>query len=614
MGFLSKLKDFFLGKENYDGMSEEYIEQFQNSVTGRLTLIESQLYLIEGTYPEGAREIIERLNQIRDTYNGTAKEKNEENITEVSLMYQQTIENQVSELEDLYEKNKRIADEKGCINAVDNLANEIEKLRKKVGCINYNELQDKEEYIKSILNKAKEFDSKNRDLLIASLMKARYNITMLKIEKYDHIEEYMQDISRVSKVEKTYWASLLFNDINSMLVECDLFSKKYKKLVGENNGSKDDDIENVIESLSQNLETLKNYFEQDYIQDFEPYGLFQNKEFLRLFAETRNGLNKNSELIEEYNKKIESEMQRKKQKEQYINMTEDEIEAELRKIDETVFDIKDKYKQIMQFQIAVAQVKGIVTKRNIMEDEEIGFKLYGTVRAIREARIAKKNNIYFKVLLGVDDDINTSVLVMSKNDIRNINDVADIDGFDFYGSNNSINISRKINNVVIEMIPEEYRHKFIISLHEYGDPFNVLDVFKSNCDKDTRKIMKDVYKKIKKMDSPDFMSQFPFYIEIPLTRSMMSIIEQLNEQGIQFYIPPVEIKGFDQKRSKPFYRIYIDREYLQQYKEKVHPNISSLEKGVVTIGAENISISKLFLKGTEFPFGLDKEKDKEKEK
>lgn len=141
-----------------------------------------------------------------------------------------------------------------------------------------------------------------------------------------------------------------------------------------------------------------------------------------------------------------------------------------------------------------------------------------------------------------------------------------------------------------------------------------MDIFKSNCDEDIREIMKDIYKEIKKMDSPNFMSQFPFYIEIPLTRSMMSIIEQLNEQDIQFYIPPVEIQGFDQKRSKPFYRIYIDREYLQQYKEKVHPNISSPQKGVVTIGAENISISKLFLKGTEFPFKLDKEYENEKEK
>lgn len=442
MGFLSKLKDFFLGEENYDGMSEEYINEFQNSATGRLTLIESQLYIIEGTYPEGSREIKEKLNQIRQLKNQDKYE----------------LEAEVSALEDLYKRNKHIADEKGCINAIDNVVHEVEKLRKEAGHINIDELQEKEEYVESVLDKVQDFDGENRDLLIASLMKARYNIAMLKIEleynfhESSDIEEYMQVISRMSKVEKIYWASLLFNDINSMLAECDLFSKEYKKLVRENNGNKNDGIEDAIESLSQNLETLKNYFEQDYIQDFEPYGLFQNKEFLRLFAETRNGLNKNSELIEEYNKKIESEMQRKKQKEQYINMTEDEIESQLRKIDETVFDIKDKYKQIMQFQIGLAKEKGLVTKRNVMADEGIGFKLYGTVRAIREARIAKKNNIYFKVLLGVDDDINTSVLVMSKNDIRNINDVADIGGFDFYGSNNSINISRKINNLVIEMI------------------------------------------------------------------------------------------------------------------------------------------------------------------
>lgn len=605
MGFLSKLKDFFFGEENYDGMSEEYIEQFQNSATGRLTLIESQLYLIEGTYPEGAREIKEKLNQIRQLKNQDKYE----------------LEAEVSELEKLYKQNKHISDEKGCINAIDNVVHEVEKLRKEAGHINIDELQEKEEYVESVLDKVQDFDGENRDLLIASLMKARYNITMLKIElagEQSDIEEYMQDIDRMSKVEKVYWASLLFSDINSMLVECDLFSKEYKKLVRENNGNKDDGIEDAIESLSQNLETLKNYFEQDYIQDFEPYGLFQNEEFLTLFAETRNKLNKNSELIEEYNKKIESEMQRKKQKEQYTNMTEDEIESQLRKIDENVFDIKDKYKQIMQFQIGLAKEKGLVTKRNVMQDEGIGFKPYETFRAISRVKDSMQNNIYFKVLLGVDDDINTSVLVMSKNDIRNINAYVDLDGIHDYNGNYTLEcISGKMYNGVIEMIPKSYRGRFFKKPYNEDDRFfNSLYTYyyDNEIGKTTRDIMTDVYKEIKKMDSPDFMSQFPFYIEIPLARSMMSIIEQLNEQNIQFYIPPVEIEGFDQKRSKPFYRIYIDREYLQQYKEKVHPNISSLEKGVVTIGAENVSISKLFLKGTEFPFELDKEKDKEKEK
>lgn len=52
----------------------------------------------------------------------------------------------------------------------------------------------------------------------------------------------------------------------------------------------------------------------------------------------------------------------------------------------------------------------------------------------------------------------------------------------------------------------------------------------------------------------------------------------------------------------------MDRQYLEQYKEKVHPVLS--KSGVVLIGDEQINIADLMLAGCEFPYGLDKQKEK----
>lgn len=92
-------------------------------------------------------------------------------------------------------------------------------------------------------------------------------------------------------------------------------------------------------------------------------------------------------------------------------------------------------------------------------------------------------------------------------------------------------------------------------------------------------------------------------IKVPLQfsylRPLVPILEKLKEAGIEYYIPP-----FDDSTNKyePTKKIYIDRKDLAVYKEKVHPQISNLENGVVSIGYENIEIADFILDGCHIPF------------
>ena len=83
-----------------------------------------------------------------------------------------------------------------------------------------------------------------------------------------------------------------------------------------------------------------------------------------------------------------------------------------------------------------------------------------------------------------------------------------------------------------------------------------------------------------------------FYIEIPYLRPMLPILEVLKKEGIEYYIPPIDEKTLKYNETK---KIYIDVENLEKYKEKVHSQISSGQKGLVVVGDKGLSEADLIL-------------------
>lgn len=77
-----------------------------------------------------------------------------------------------------------------------------------------------------------------------------------------------------------------------------------------------------------------------------------------------------------------------------------------------------------------------------------------------------------------------------------------------------------------------------------------------------------------------------FNIEIPYKRSIIPILEKLKEEEIEFTIPPINFNEEIQLKN-PAIKIYMDFEDLEKYKDKVHNEISTPEKGIIKICGNN---------------------------
>ena len=61
--------------------------------------------------------------------------------------------------------------------------------------------------------------------------------------------------------------------------------------------------------------------------------------------------------------------------------------------------------------------------------------------------------------------------------------------------------------------------------------------------------------------------------------------------------------------NEPTVKIYMDRSDLEKYRENVHKNISTIDKGIVKIGEEEIHIDEILIEGCEFPSLKNKPKE-----
>ena len=85
-------------------------------------------------------------------------------------------------------------------------------------------------------------------------------------------------------------------------------------------------------------------------------------------------------------------------------------------------------------------------------------------------------------------------------------------------------------------------------------------------------------------------------LEVPYLRPIIPILEELQNAGIEYYIPPTnEINN----KVNPTVKIYIDRANIKKYREKVHNKISTIEKGVVIVGEEDLDYQQIMLEGTD---------------
>lgn len=649
MSFMDTIKSIFAtnAEQEKDAskvvIPEQYLVEFQNGIEGSLQLIEAQLFRIENVYSVGAEEIKKKIAQIRQDM--------ENNVPMIA------VEEALVELKEIEKGYTQKANQRYSIEQVRKAILRIKRLNSEVQAdwnswqASKGKLEQEEQYISSVTGRMADFKGQERDNLIGCLMEARYRIKIgrlfIQCAQTNRVKADEFFVG-VPEVEKVMYGKFLMADMNEAIERYNIYFAQERKLEQslEQVYLKYPEMQEIVlqskstvETIGRKIEKLQDEFYNDLMDDFQITGLFSKSNFLWEFADTCLKINaleqeieKDKKMVEdsieqeklaqeekqrefakmreqerrENEKRAEEEERKQQLQEKCKNMTTEQIQAEIRKIDSQTFDMKEKYRKTIEFQVMIAKIKGLMGTKETMENEEIEFMACATSEVPSLIEILNQNHIFNTTMLGVDDDRNTSMVMIAKSDkgkVETIKKRKALTGF-YSGYSNSDCIGR-LSFEILNLMPDNTRAGFIADKMR-DNVYNVYPVYSYEL---CENAMEGLYQLVQDMNKKeDIKANIKFYIQLPLQRGMLPVIQELQQAGIEFYIPPANIPNFEFKKSEPSYRIYIDRKYLETYKEQVHHKLS--KAGVVLIGDEKVNLADLMLQGCEFPYDLDKQQER----
>lgn len=610
MGFFEKLsKVFSLDTENETSQIEQKNEGYEldGSIVLELAKMKQRIIAMEIHYPEKADEIKQKIQEL-ENYIENSVEMDLETQTHINELYQ--------EIKSDFSQFSKVSEEKFLLSEVRIIYRELNKIfcgeensEQEIDNKKISELEDK---LNVLDGRKKEFDGLKQQQYIQALINAKYRLRCCKMMA-DNLR--INEFASAPEVERIFYANIFAEDIKNMGSMIGRIKFKYD-LKG---------LEISLEEQEKNIDKIINQIGNAYTEEQERLitDVFDNDEIMRLYVETMkvlrdkiNFLDRDTEKlkqeIEEKQRQEEAEKKRKeelkKERETYKSLTEGQQKAKIEQIDESNFDPIQNYKNILSYELDVANEKGLLTNRSLLKTEGSivirvdKSKLYSMMMEL------KKQNIQFGIL--TDEEQSNNLLILPSgidwNEIEK-NIPKEI--------NTEIYTSRDIKGKVglgfiylCNFIEKKYFDKIKIGINGSGKLYYDDAVYYIE---DAKKNFYKLYKKIEQIASEKHdIKDIKFYLEIPYKRPICPILEQLKEAGIEYYLLPADEVTRKERMTK---KIYIDRKNLEKYKEKIHSEISTQEKGKVTIGLETVNLKDWIFEGTDVPFIKEIEEKRLKE-
>lgn len=439
-----------------------------------------------------------------------------------------------------------------------------------------------------------------KELYIRELVKIKYRDLLYIEMTYTGVNDG-KIFEDCSEDEIVIFATLLIDDVQKLYEYLEKVKREYS-------------LEHVefkeYEIIEKQIDELVRKMDIEYSKDMDVNELLTDSSFMRAFIDVFSQIRLFNKDIEEYINKIkedrekqeeekrkEAEEVRRKQDqmEKDKNISPEEMREVIKKIDNDSFDVTDSYKDIMKYETRVAEVRGLLNAKSKISTDDLAIIRISKDEVGMYIRNAKEQGIVYTVLYGVDDNPEQSCMVIvSKNDESKVKiDMADeminatnVKLSGIYGKS-FIDFCRKLqyNNV-------RFKGKMAYAIE-------------GNTDRSKAQI-KSHYKDILKLNDKEYLENVKFYIELPYLRPIIPILELLQKNGIEYYIPPID-ENF--KKSNPTVKIFIDRENYDKYMNEVHKQISNANLGIITVHIEE-SFSDIMLEGTNSPY-IDEERANE---
>lgn len=449
--------------------------------------------------------------------------------------------------------------------------------------INVSELKT---YYEILKQKNEVFTGIMQNKYVEKLIELQYKISIINIIRTRYcfpsysltqdIEELVKE-SQASKSKQAIWARLFINGVEN--------------IIGRANND-------YIQNLKRNIPKINLKDNREEIL---------NKELIKtyVYAMAQIQKDKNHEKEEqkaqekvEQNRLKEEQKQKERQEEleRLVGISESEIEERIKELDDEKFDIVTSYNSIVGYQLEIAKAKGLINARNRLAIDDIKITRVERRRLPLIFANLKEQTCNCEIYTDIDDSKDNVYIVTPKASGYDLNKDADFENREEDAYVRSIKATNEfINTYLICANKDKY-----VTKKDDG-----LMYFFADWEEKVRKDIKSLVKQYKD-ENDENSKKVKFYIEVPYRRTIIPILEELQQNKIEFVIPPTDK---DTKMNEPTVRIYIDRSDLERYKENVHSNISTLDKGIVKIGEEKINIDEILIEGCEFPFLKEKEKE-----
>lgn len=556
-----ELKSLIESFEKYIEKSSEIIEE--RKIEEKLKRInESNIILKLETSPQIPQSLQDRANQ------------------------ELTIDEYYKNIKAVYEVKYKRAKQSILMKRAEKFNSDMDKLlfgEVDFGTIKLGDIKEIETYYEILKQKKEEFTGIMQNKYVEKLIELQYKINIISIIKdriflgkpdlMDDINELIKE-SQTTKSKQTIWARLFINGVENLMERANNeYTQKLKRDIPKIN-LKDSQEEilnkDVIDTYIKGIAQIQ----LDKIADEQSQQIEETKEKERL-------------------KKEEEQQKKQEELEKITRISESELQEKIKELDDDKFDIVTSYKSIMDYQIKIAKAKGLIDDRNILAINDI--RITRIEREMIPLVFANLKDQIFncEIYTEVDDSKENVYIITPKNEKISLNNVgnysewshkSDMGSMEITNSFfatyqkcvSSTNIAAKIGNKIYF-----YNENGVIE-----DIKGLVNQYKDENDENSKKVK--------------------FYIEVPYRRTIIPILEQLQQNGIEFTIPPIDKET---KMNEPTVKIYMDRSDLERYKENVHKNISTIDKGIVKIGEEEIHIDEILVEGCKFPFLKDKQKE-----
>lgn len=633
MGFLDKLISIFTEEEpdspllpnNNDFSSNIDENRLENSLTLKLINLKPRLTLIEQTLPDRVEKLKREIDSLETELSSAVDE------TDIA-----NVENKYLELEKQFNKLEPLCKEFL-------VQKELKILQKELDTLffgNFNEdcelssdaISKLEDGFRAIEAKKGIFSGEKLDLFLTNLMKADYRLKCCKMmynrrDSYDYSQNFKNLLSDIHPSVYAIYGEFIKSDYDAALKTHSELVKKYS------NENVNSNFRTGLNSCERFINELEPKLSKDFFADFIVDRVFKDNEFVRDFINLHYYLKdeqthfsqrikeyKDAQLLEvqkEEQAKIKAANQQKleqenaekaeKEKEFFKSATPEDLSKKLKDLDNSIFDIKKSYTSILEYELKVAEARGLLSPINQLQVEDMETRRISKDDIGVIIRKAQELGINYKILCDVDDnEVANCLLITVKG---NANTLASTPCL----SNGSYSNSRKLSGTYSPAFAKYFLDKtgnngqliFSTSNRAYygNDTRASHDLAQSQ--------LLDVYQEIQDLSkNPENIQKISVALEMSYLIPIVPILEVLNSEGIDYYIPPIDKKTEKRSATK---KIYINRSDLETYKEKVQPKISSKELGNIVIRDENFDLANEILEGCDIPLIAEQAKMKEQQ-